>query len=108
MNDEVKDMVKAGETRIRNVVKQFDDIFQDCVKDETREKTTCPDSCCPETPTQHEPRRSFEDELTDLINKHSMENCSNTPDYILAAYLCRCLEAFDITSNIRNDWFSSE
>jgi len=37
----------------------------------------------------------FEKELKDLINKHSMENRSNTQDFILAGYLEACLLAFD-------------
>ena len=35
--------------------------------------------------------KKFEKELTVLINKHSMENGSDIPDYILAHYLCECL-----------------
>lgn len=38
---------------------------------------------------------NFKDELKDLINKHSKENGSDTPDFILADYLVACLEAFD-------------
>ena len=30
-------------------------------------------------------------ELTDIINKHSLENGSDTPDFILAEYLVSCL-----------------
>lgn len=37
----------------------------------------------------------FRLELKDLINKHSKENGSNTPDFILAEYLNKCLEAFN-------------
>lgn len=36
----------------------------------------------------------FEKELTVLINKCSMENDSDTPDYILADYLKQCLVTF--------------
>jgi hypothetical protein len=38
---------------------------------------------------------SFADELKGLINKHSEENTSNTPDWILAQYLESCLAAFN-------------
>lgn len=38
---------------------------------------------------------TFKHELRDLINRHSMENGSDTPDHILAAYLAACLAAFD-------------
>ena len=37
----------------------------------------------------------FEKELEHLINKHSMENGSDTPDYILAKYLSNCLEVYN-------------
>jgi hypothetical protein len=36
----------------------------------------------------------FERELKNLINKHCMENLSNTPDYILAKFLNSCLISF--------------
>ena len=35
-------------------------------------------------------------ELQALLNKHSRESASNTPDFILAQYLVACLNAFDI------------
>jgi len=37
----------------------------------------------------------FERELEQLINRHSEENQSNTPDFILAIYLRGCLNAFN-------------
>lgn len=46
----------------------------------------------------------FESELKDLINKHSMENGSNTPDYILATYLLNCLMAFNEAILNRQAW----
>lgn len=39
---------------------------------------------------------SFKKELQVLINKHSRENNSNTPDYILAEFMNSCLKAFEI------------
>ena len=39
--------------------------------------------------------KSFADELESLINMHSQENLSNTPDYILAEYLTGCLNVFN-------------
>ena len=44
---------------------------------------------------QNGDKMNFKKELTALINKASMENGSNTPDYILAEYLNDCLSAFD-------------
>jgi len=46
--------------------------------------------------------------LADLLNQHSRENNSNTPDHILADYLYRCLENFEITSRAREQWFGEE
>ena len=37
----------------------------------------------------------FRMELEALINAHSMENGSDTPDYVLAQFLTECLRAFD-------------
>lgn len=46
----------------------------------------------------------FRGALKDLINYHSMENGSNTPDFILAEYLTDCLAAFDRAISAREDW----
>ena len=50
----------------------------------------------------------FERQLTDLINTHSKENGSNTPDFILAQYLSNCLEAFNLAVNKRHEWFGGD
>lgn len=47
----------------------------------------------------------FVDELRSLINKFSMENESNTPDYLLAEYMVACLDAFTKTSLAREKWY---
>jgi len=47
----------------------------------------------------------FEKELIKLINRHSQENTSNTPDFILASFILRCLSAFDFAVNNRSDWY---
>jgi hypothetical protein len=44
-------------------------------------------------------------ELRDLINSHSKENNSDTPDIILAKYLKRCLDLFDEIIPLREDWY---
>lgn len=44
----------------------------------------------------------FEKELEHLINKHSMENGSDTPDYILAKYLYECLSLYNSTVTSRD------
>lgn len=48
---------------------------------------------------------TFRKELIELINKHSKENDSNTPDFILADYLIGCLNAFDKTIQMRESWY---
>lgn len=49
---------------------------------------------------------TFPHELCQLINKHSIEAGSNTPDFILAEYLKQCLEAFDMCVRRRDEWYS--
>ena len=50
----------------------------------------------------------FEKELEALINKHSKENVSNTPDFILASYLRNCLDVFNIAVKEREKWYGRE
>ena len=50
-------------------------------------------------------KQSFKSELTDLINRYSKENGSNTPDFILAEYLISCLDVFDCACKARNAWY---
>lgn len=52
------------------------------------------------------PDTTFRDQLQDLINYHSMENGSDTPDFILADYLTKCLEAFDVALTERLAWYN--
>lgn len=44
----------------------------------------------------------FEEQLKELINTYSVENDSNTPDFILAQYILNCLMAFRIAVNDRD------
>jgi hypothetical protein len=46
----------------------------------------------------------FITELRDLLNRHSMENGSDTPDFILAQYLTDCLLAWNRATKRREDW----
>jgi hypothetical protein len=50
-------------------------------------------------------REEFQTELTKLLNRHSEENGSNTPDFILARYLTDCLEVWNSTVRQREDWY---
>ena len=49
--------------------------------------------------------QSFHAELTTLLNKHNMENNSNTPDFLLASYLCSCLAIWDEHTVRRLKWY---
>ena len=51
---------------------------------------------------------SFEKELSALINKHSIENESNTPDWLLAQYLISCLAAFTVATQQRETWYGRD
>ena len=47
----------------------------------------------------------FRDELTDLINKHSKENGSDTPDFVLSGFIQGALDAFDNAVVLREEWY---
>ena len=52
-------------------------------------------------------RETFEEQLRKLINRECLENKSDTPDWILAAYLVACLDAFDkgvISRDVGEGW----
>lgn len=51
-----------------------------------------------------EESKTFDQELVELLNKHSMENFSGTPDWILMEYLRKCLEAWDLGVRLRAEW----
>lgn len=48
----------------------------------------------------------FREDLEALINKHSMENGSNTPDFVLATFLVGQLAMYDIAVRARDQWYS--
>ena len=50
----------------------------------------------------------FKKELENLINRHSKENASNTPDFILAIYLENCLDAFNMACQQRENWYGRD
>lgn len=48
---------------------------------------------------------SFERELQELINRHSVENDSNTPDMILRGFMVDSLNAFNRSVRQRDQWY---
>jgi len=51
---------------------------------------------------------SFKIKLQVLINQYSLENNSNTPDYILAGYIENCLHAFNEATQQREEAIGRE
>lgn len=51
---------------------------------------------------------NFKDELEELINRYSMENGSNTPDFILAEYLSEQLALWDKVITRRERYYGRE
>jgi len=47
----------------------------------------------------------FGKELEHLINRHSMENSCDTPDFILTAFILDCLQAFAKATKRREEWY---
>jgi hypothetical protein len=50
---------------------------------------------------------TLESELAGLINRRSLENASDTPDYILAQYLIGCLDNYNATIRARRRWYGN-
>lgn len=59
------------------------------------------------TPTMPD-RDAFRKELETLINRHSLENESGTPDFALAAFLCACLDAWQDGVRLRETFFGRD
>jgi len=50
----------------------------------------------------------FARELAELINRHSAENGSNTPDFVLAEFLVQCLAALNNAVSRREAWYGND
>lgn len=48
---------------------------------------------------------TFRADLIGLINAHSIENGSDTPDFLLADYLMSCLDAWERITVAREEWY---
>lgn len=48
---------------------------------------------------------TFEEALENLINQYSIENASDTPDYILARYITQCLDAYCVAMRSRDKYY---
>ena len=52
--------------------------------------------------------RTLEGDIQDAINRHSAENDSDTPDFILAEYLIGCLAAWNAGVKARQRWYGKD
>ena len=50
-------------------------------------------------------KTAFRQSIENTINALSLENGSDTPDFILAEYLTDCLTTFDKITKIRDKWY---
>jgi hypothetical protein len=69
------------------------------------------------TPTEHEPgtpepgnyiETGFAGELRALLNRHSVENRSDTPDFILASFLQNVLIDWEHAVRARDKWYGED
>lgn len=51
---------------------------------------------------------SLERELQSLLNRFSMDNISNTPDFVLAQFLLSCLKGFDAAVQQRETYYGRD
>lgn len=91
-----------------------DDIISDCL-DKIDQWGKEPIPCVPDVPivldapikhSDNSKSDDFKTELTNLINRYSIENQSDTPDYMIAEYLIGCLENYNKTLNKREKWYN--
>ena len=48
--------------------------------------------------------KTFQEELAELINKHSIENVCDIPDFLLAKMICDLMITIGVTSKANLDW----
>lgn len=53
-------------------------------------------------------RKSLEQDLADVLNRHGEENASNTPDFILARFLLGCLASWNLAVQQRENWYERD
>lgn len=53
-----------------------------------------------------EKQAELEREFAAVVNRHSLENDSGTPDFIIAKHLVWCLLDFNATIKARAEWYS--
>lgn len=51
---------------------------------------------------------TFQEDIRNAINRGSRENGSDTPDFILAEYMLRCLDNFNTAVRAREKWYGRQ
>jgi hypothetical protein len=51
---------------------------------------------------------SLSQRLAGMINEYSLENSSDTPDFVLAEYMLNCLTAFNLATHRREQFYGRE
>ena len=83
----------------------------DTVERQANERTTLANDVELDEPEEHinvndnEKLKVFRKELEVLLNCHSIDSDLNTPDFILAEYIIKCLTNLKITTIDRDTWF---
>lgn len=83
-------------------------LFEQIRSLESRENTPVPTDEPNPVPLDPVDERTFPQELKDIINKHSMDNGSNTPDYMLCSFLLNCLDNFNYITQQRSRWYQQK
>lgn len=102
--DEIPPAIEYAEGDLKDATiykTSFYDVLNDCL-DKLKQWTKDDFVVLTEIVPKEE---QFYRELTSLLNKYSKENESNTPDFLLASYLIRCLDAFNSITNSRENWY---
>lgn len=47
----------------------------------------------------------FQGDLQSVLNRHCQEGFSNTPDFLLAEFIGKCIEAFNEATKARDSWY---
>lgn len=47
---------------------------------------------------------NFTEELVYLINRYSIDNDLNTPDFIIAQYMVDCIKSLERATRTRDEW----
>lgn len=80
-------------------------FIDDCPKGVLRQHTWEAGVCTTCGGTLPSTDEQFAQRLERLLNAHSQENKSNTPDFILAQYMLACLAAWNVGVTMRDNWY---